>query len=142
MKRAMAAGIRHLPLSAMMREELRESLAARDSHRASTVANLLTRSLWAALISDHIDAYAVAPDRHDCASYRLLAEYIAGDAVDSIDHKLTHCFSKSAEDDPLLTEAHALKRVTDALMSEETARIDIAIDEMHASAQRRMRSAP
>jgi hypothetical protein len=141
MKRAMAVGIRHLPLSVMVRDELRTALSARDANAAETVANLLTRSLWAALISDHLDTYGAAPSREDCASYRLLAEYIAGDAIDSIDHKLAHCFTKTTDADPLLTEARALKRITDAMLSEEAARIDIAIDEMHASAHRRMRVA-
>jgi hypothetical protein len=141
MKTAFTAGIRHLAPARIVRAELRAIAEARAPEVATTVSSIFMRTLWAALVADHLERHGAAPDRNDCIGYRLLAEYLMGEAIDEIDRKLLACVTKSPSDDPLLAEARNLKRVTDTAIAEDAARGDIAVEELLALAHRHMRSA-
>jgi hypothetical protein len=140
-KSALTAGIRHLPQTRIVRAELRSLAEARIPEATTTVGAIFMRTLWAALIADHLERHDAVPDRTDCVGYRLLAEYLIGEAIDEIDRKLLACVTKSPNEDPLLSEARSLKRVTDAAIAEDAARSDIAVEEMLALAHRQMRAA-
>lgn len=139
MKRAIDSGVRHLALAPMVRQELRAIAESRDKDAPPTVGAVIMKLLWAVLTAEHIDHYRKPPTRDDCIGYRLLAEYFAGDAIDSIDQKLAHCIAKSADSDALLAEARSLKQITDALLAEESARADIAVEEMLGQAHAQVR---
>jgi hypothetical protein len=139
MKRAIESGVRHLALAPMVRQELRVIAESRDKDAPPTVGAVIVKLIWAVLNAEHIDRYRTPPTRDECIGYRLLAEYFAGDAIDSIDQTLEHCIAKSADIDALLAEARSLKQVTDALLAEESARADIAVEEMLAQAHAQLR---
>lgn len=142
MKRAIESGVRHLTLAPMVRQELRAIAESRDKDAPPTVGATIVKLLWAVFTAEHINRYRTPPPRDECIGYRLLAEYFAGDAIDLIDQKLEHCIAKNAkstEGDALLVEARSLKQITDALLAEETARADIAVEEMLAQAHAQVR---
>lgn len=141
MKRPIEVGIRHLALAPVARSELRTIAASREREAPVTVSAAITRLIWAVFVGDHVEKHKTTPNREDCANYRLLAEYVTGDAIDSIDRKLIHCLTKPLDGDPLLSEARALKQLTDRAMQEEAARADIEVEEMLVHAHRVMREA-
>jgi hypothetical protein len=141
MKPSIAFGIRHLALAPVVRAELRTLADARAHDAMTTLGAVFMRIIWAALVSEHTARHGAPPSRPDCAAYRLLAEYFAGDAIDSIDEKIAHTRAKTKTDDPLLDEARHLKQVTDALLADEAANAEIAVEEMLASAHRYVRGA-
>jgi hypothetical protein len=138
---SIAIGVRHALLTPVVRAELRALADARDREQPITLSAAFMRLMWAALVSEHTERYAAPPTRPDCAAYRLLAEYFVGDAIDSIDEKIAQTFAKSKSDDALIDEARHLKQVTDALLADEAANAEIAVEEMLASAHRYVRQA-
>jgi hypothetical protein len=143
MKRApntsLAIGVRHFALAPIVRAELRALADARDAEHPVTLSALMMRLIWASLVSEHTAHHAAPPSRADCAAYRLLAEYLSGDAIDSIDEKVAQVFANTKSTDPLLDEARHLKQITDALLAEEAARAEIDVEEMLSHAHRQVR---
>jgi hypothetical protein len=135
--RAFAAGVRHAPLPPIACEEIRAiALAAQTGHTA-TFAMLVTRTFWTLLISNHIDRYREAPSQEDCESYRLLAEFIVGDAISNVDTRVHDLLEKSeANEDALLLEARTMLRFTQDLQRQEALREQRAVEQVRQRAER------
>jgi hypothetical protein len=112
MKRTFEMGVRNALLPPLACEEIRALALAAQAGHDTTFATLVTRTFWTLLISNHIARYRAAPSQEDCESYRLLAEFIVGDAISTVDKRVHDLIEKSdANEDALLPSATRARSV-------------------------------
>jgi hypothetical protein len=134
-RRCLATGARNALLSPMAREEIRAMTLRSTAETALNLSELVARTLWIMLVSDHVAQHHAAPSESDCEGYRLFAELCMGDAVDMIDQRIRDCTAQRGHAlDPFLQEARSLKRFADEIVAREVTQSQQSVQDIRTRA--------